>query len=210
MIAELFTNSFLGGLVREYTVKSVKTIASQYERQLTRFVREASEHTMDATDMARAHRALLRTMGPDAYVEGLKAGGVDESEMDVTDQVQIDAWLKEQLSSVNGFAKDAYAAGTNAVARKEVTDRVGFWVSALESLAGYGRMSAQENAMTTWKLGKTKEHCSDCYKLNGQRHRLKWFKSQGFIPREPGSKELACGGWRCDCRLVDDRGRKVI
>ena len=91
-----------------------------------------------------------------------------------------------------------------------VYNRMQMWVNAMSSLEGQAKMSVQANAMGTWKLGKTEEHCDTCRKLNGKRHRLRWFTDQGFIPREPGSETLECGGWNCDCGIFSDSGSQLI
>jgi hypothetical protein len=33
---------------------------------------------------------------------------------------------------------------------------------------------------------------------------------KGYIPQQPGSETLACGGWNCDCQIVDDDGERLL
>jgi hypothetical protein len=58
-------------------------------------------------------------------------------------------------------------------------------------------LSADKNGMYEWALGKA-EHCSDCLRLNGQRHRMRDWKRKGLLPQ---SDVLECGGFNCKCSL---------
>ena len=204
-LAALETMAHLLGV----SLKDVSDITDEYEKQLSRFAFQAYEGLMDKTDLARAHRALIRTLAPRAYKEGLKAGGVDETEMDEEDQAAIAEWVASQLDFVREFSKDAVAAKLNANARNAIQDRVGLWAQSMQTLGDLGRASAQGNAMGTWKYGDT-EHCDTCRALNGQRKRLKTWIRQGIIPQQPGSTALDCGGWNCQCTIRDDKGRQLL
>ena len=192
------------------SLKDVGDITHEYEKQLSRFAFQGYEGLMDATDLARAHRALIRTLAPKAYTEGMKAGGIeDATEMDDDDRAAIAEWVTGQLEFVRSFAKDAVAAKLNAEKRNAIQDRVGTWAQSMQTLGDLGRASAQGNAMGTWKYGDT-EHCDTCRALNGQRKRLKTWIRQGLIPQQPGSTSLDCGGWNCQCKIIDDRGRQLL
>ena len=81
------------------------------------------------------------------------------------------------------------------------------WASALDGFYNSIKMMGANNKMLTWVLGNTEKHCNDCKWLNGQRHRAKWYSSRGYTPRKPGSN-TDCGGYHCDCSLVDDDGQE--
>ena len=51
-----------------------------------------------------------------------------------------------------------------------------------------------------WQLGATEKHCSDCLRLNGQVHTASEWRAYGLYPQ---SKDLECGGWWCDCKLLE-------
>jgi hypothetical protein len=51
-----------------------------------------------------------------------------------------------------------------------------------------------------WRLGGTEDHCTDCSALNGKVLTASEWKSAGIAPQ---SRDLECGGWRCDCRLEE-------
>lgn len=185
--------------------KSRRDVAQEYKAQLYDFANRTMKSKMSATDMARAHRALIRTLAPQMYGEGLRTGGVDPDEMDEADQSQIDGWVAEQLPYVRDFA-DAIATDKD---ENDVATRIDYWVNALNTLGNLAMASAEKNAMGTWELGAT-DHCQTCKSLNGQRHRVSWFVQKGFIPREPGSSTLECSGFNCACRIVDGSGKRLL
>ena len=82
------------------------------------------------------------------------------------------------------------------------------WAYGLDGQYNYVRMAAMKGKLLTWSLGATTEHCTDCSKLNGQRHRASWYRRRGFIPRQPGA-EMECRGYRCDCSLSDNYGNEI-
>lgn len=81
------------------------------------------------------------------------------------------------------------------------------YTSALDGFYNTIKMMGAGNKMLTWVLGNTEKHCKDCSNLDGQRHRASWYNARGYTPRRPGSN-TACGGFRCDCRLVTDDGEE--
>lgn len=191
--------------------KSVNEVLREYDATLTRFCFDVLNGNTSAVDFRREHKALLRALAPEAYAEGLREGGVSQDEMDDEDRAAIAAWVSEQVAHVNDFAA-WLAAGeprNSEDKRRQLADRVALWVQALENLGGLGRASAQKNMMCEWRVGDA-EHCDTCLELNGQRHRLKWFTSKGYIPREVGSSTLDCGGYNCKCGLYSDSGARIL
>lgn len=197
------------------TVKSRRDVAQEYKAQLFDFTNKTMRGRMSITDMARAHRGLIRTLAPAMYDEALKANGIDPQEKDSADQAEIDGWIATQLPYVRDFA-DATASAKDESAKNDIANRIDIWVAALVALGQLAYASAQRNAMVTWRLGKTEQHCHDegntrgCLQLDGQRHRVAWFISKGLIPREPASDSLTCGGWACECGCYDDSGKRIL
>jgi hypothetical protein len=191
--------------------KSVNEVTRDYDATLTRFAFDVLNGNSDAVDFRRSHKALIRSLALDAYVEGLREGGVSADEMDDEDHAAVRAWIDEQAAHVNDFA--AWLAGgeprNSEAKRRELAERVALWVQALDNLGGLGRAAALANTMCTWRVGDT-EHCDTCRELDGARHRLKWFTSKGYIPREVGSDTLECGGYNCMCQLVNEKGERVL
>lgn len=193
----------------ERAAKTVAQTVTRFENTLTRFTFDTFHGKMDATDLRRAMKELIRALGPEAYDEGLREGGVDPEDADEDDLKRVREWVRAQVGFVDGYAQAAAEARTDEE-KKAVRARIADWVSALQALGDQGYMSAKENMSVTWRLGKTEKHCSTCASLDGKRRRLKWWLAQGYIPQESGSDTLECGGWECLCRLEDAGGRTVV
>lgn len=197
------------------TEKSVKGVVDDYRVTLTEFCVQAFGGRMDKVDFQRAHRALLRQSARDVYVEGYGEGlgeGDAEAEMDEEDNARIADFYTEQSGFVPTFAKDVVAARTaddRESAQQAIFDRCATWAQSLEALGGIARAAAQKNQMGEWEYGDT-DHCDTCAKLNSQRHRVKWFVERGYIPRQPGNENLDCKGFRCQCRVKNDKGDTIL
>lgn len=190
--------------------RTISQVVSTYRDQLTNFVHETLNGSMDAIDLRRAHREMIRRLGPSAYVEGLREGGIPQEEMDAQDKAAIQEWQDTQLAHVNQFAADAVAARGDDNKQAQILSRLDMWVNAMQTIGGMGLMSAQKNQAGTWRLGATEAHCKTCNALNGKRHRLSWYSSRGLIPREPGSKTLMCKGYNCLCGIFGDEGKRIL
>lgn len=190
---------------------TIGQVVNQYRDTLLRWSFDAMLGTMDRLDLARAMRALIRSIGRDVFLEGLREGGLRNpyEDMDDEEEARIEAWIADQLGYVTGFARAAAEvrdADDIGRARSDVLARVEVWAAALEALGREASALARKNLPGTWRLGRTEKHCDTCGMLNGKRRRLRWFIQNGYIPRQPGSKTLRCGGWRCDCGIWSDDG----
>lgn len=140
-------------------------------------------------------RAHLRRFGLEAFRDGLADGGIDDRALDTDDQATFNSWLTTQSSFVTAALNRIRDGGT-ANAR--------LWANrSLTPAYQAGLLSADRNGLYEWKLGNTEEHCTDCLRLNGQKHRLKDWHNR-IVPQ---SGELECGGFNCDCRLSRTTGR---
>ena len=203
----------VAALLRNY-VKAVTGAVREYEERLSTFVRRGLSGFYSQKEFATRHTVLINELALQAFYEGMKAGGVDEPQDEITDEESgmVDDWISEQVSHVAEFALAIQQAGKaedKQAAQDDIDSRMAYWVRAMETLQAMGQASAQKNMMVTWVYGET-EHCETCNSLNGKRRRWKWFTERGYIPQEPGSETLDCHGYNCQCKLVDDKGKKVM
>lgn len=196
--------------IRLDLLRTIGQVVITYRDQLTNFVYETLNGNMDDISMRRAHNALVRTLGPQAYYEGLREGGIPPAEADAEDQAAIRIWITEQLAHVNPFAADAVAARGDDAKRKRILARLDLWIESMRTIGNQGLMSAKKNKMGTWYLGGTEEHCRTCAALHRKRHRLSWFSSRGLVPRKPGNEALECRGYKCLCFISDDEGNRLV
>jgi hypothetical protein len=195
-------------------VKSIQGYADEFQLRLSESVAEFFNRQASAAEVGSVLKNLLRGYARDTYLEGMREGGVDEPESDITDEEEADisAWVSEQFGFVPGFVqavKDTRTAEDNESAQAGINNRVELWAGSLANLGSLGKARALANIMCTWVYGDT-EHCATCEKLNGRRKRMSWFLDNGYIPQENGSDTLECGGWRCQCKLVNDKGKQVM
>lgn len=194
----------------EYQQRTIAQVVRTYHDQLTNSVYNTLNGRMDAMGMGRAHRDMIFRLGPDAYMEGLREGGVPAEELDAEDRKAIREWINGQWAHVSGFASDTVAARDDDGKRKQILSRLDMWVESMRTIGNQGLMSAQKNKMGTWYLGGTSEHCRTCANLHRKRHRLSWYTSRRLIPRQPGSDTLECKGYLCQCFINDDEGNRLI
>lgn len=142
-------------------------------------------------------RALINRYGRAAYRDGMADSGVDPNEMDDNDEREILILIADNSAYVSNFNDTLYGQG--------ISDGAAFYKPAMwynKSIYPFytaGQRSARNNSMFEWVLGRTEEHCQDCLRLNGQRHRMKAWVKRGWLPKSDG---LSCHGFNCDCKLA--------
>lgn len=203
-------------MLERHAVKAVVGAVREYESRLSEFVRRGLSGFYSQKEFATRHTVLINELALQAFYDGMKAGGIEDPKDEITDEESemVDEWLSEQISHIAEFAlavSDASKAkGEDKQAAQDAIDnRLSFWVRSMETLQTMGEASAQKNMMVTWRYGET-EHCETCQSLNGKRRRWGWFTERGYIPQEPGSDTLECGGYNCQCQLVSDKGKVVM
>jgi hypothetical protein len=94
----------------EEEMKSRRDVRLEYRGELYTLADKAMRGKMSATDMAKAHRELVKDLGREMYLEALKVNGILEDEIDSADEEEIQGWVATQLPHVSQFARDAAAA----------------------------------------------------------------------------------------------------
>lgn len=106
---------------------------------------------------------------------------------------------------------------TKEEGREKLQNRLVLWGVTMAGVYAAGQLNAPAQLQTilapdgrevaaptelrlVWRLGNTEEHCTDCATLDGQAMTVSEWRAAGIRPQHP---DLACGGWRCDCRLEE-------
>lgn len=188
----------------EITLKTISQVVNSYRDELTNAVYDVFNGNSDPIDFRRAHKALLREDAPQAYLEGLREGGIDEPDEDdkaVMDE-KVNDWLGGQVQYVNDFAKAIGEARSDKTQRQAILDRVVLWVDSLRSLGELGRAYAMGNIKAEWHLGDRLNHTPECIAFSQLRpHRVSWWIERGRTP----PIHLGCG-----CALVDSKSGETI
>jgi hypothetical protein len=130
----------------------------------------------------------------------LIAGGV-EDEPTPDDVSTIASMVAEQSVYITNLGETLFSVGITdeQFAQKPAM----WWDKSIYPFFLAGVASADKDGLYEFVYGDT-EHCSDCLRLNGQKHRMSdWIESDMM----PKSANLECGGWLCKCELVRSTGR---
>ena len=141
-----------------------------------------------------------------AFYRGYDEAGAEETEPD------DDRWLtarqneqREFLAGVFEWIKEQRDAET--VTEDAIRARVEAWAQGLDATYGEGKLRGNKNIVLIWHYGDT-DHCETCQRLNGQRHKARWYLDRDYIPGKAGAAML-CGGYQCQCWLENKAGETV-
>jgi hypothetical protein len=143
-------------------------------------------------------RQQLQLHGEQAYLDGLRAGGVQEARLDNQAIKEIAVWRAAQTPFISKFIDDVYSE--KDFNQATIQQRANLWVNkSLNPLYYIALGNADKNALYMWVYDPRKEHCKDCLRLNGQIHKMKDYVKKGILPQSPA---LECKGYNCGCSLV--------
>ena len=196
------------------SAREYKSIRAEYRQA----VEDALFDYFTSDGAVTSHRNAMQRAMSDAFLSAYElaytdGGGELPVESDAMD------WLAARQDTEFGYIKELFVTLkdmraqyrakeiTTADVKAEIERRRDGYSATLDSIYVTGKMFAQQNKMVTWRYGET-EHCDTCASLNGKRHKAKWFISRDYIPRKPGAN-LDCGGYRCQCSLIDDKGKEI-
>lgn len=185
------------------SLKAYTDTRDEYTRNVELIMTDAAKGTVNKSTFGVRMRSALNTYGRAAYLDGLAAGGVEMDYADLpTDEKETIAGL---LASNSIYVSDAANKifGADGVFIGTPNMRASMWSNkSLQEFYDAGVFSSDANGLYQWKYGDT-EHCADCRRLNGQKHRFKDWKARIM----PKSSALECGGYNCKCELVKTTGR---
>jgi len=154
--------------------------------------------TFDYVDFIEQMKIAIRRQIPLAYYEGAAECGIARDEITFEEKMLIQSAVLEQDMFIGGFA-DYIFDHTKALGGKRdpIYNRVEVWVARYNEVRERAKSKACADQKAIWVYGDTVDHCRDCSNVVGRVYRISIWDKYGWIP---GSKDLACGGWRCDCR----------
>lgn len=172
---------------------------------------------LESTRPITAYRNEFRRAANEAMILAANAGWVDGGASGPIPD-ELSNWVVGRIDQEVDFIigvfdglRDLRKEGTGEDQQSFVSARVEGYTGTIEGVYNYAMMYAQKMRPGMWQLGRTERHCSTCATLHGQVHPLQWFLDNNYIPRQPGNPNLECGGWHCDCRIVDpNTGEQII
>lgn len=182
--------------------KEYEATKSAFESDLAAIFADANAGSISKTSFKARMRSTINTYGKAAYLDGLEAGGVEVDSLDGEDSDTFAGLLASQSMYVSNVADEIYATETGLKGTPDF--KAGMWGNkTLTPFYQAGLMSADMNGLYKWVYGDT-EHCDDCRRLNGQKHRLKDWKKKGWMPQ---ASQLKCKGYNCKCGLEKTTGK---
>ena len=150
--------------------------------------------TMSALDAAVKRHLLL------AFYAGAMECDLAPDEMTPEETSWINTRITTEMIRVPAFATAIVKGrkdGPNPVKLDSLFSRAEMWVLQWQRVFEQGQQFACGNYKAKWVYGDTINHCPDCSRAEGRVYRIETWNKYGWIP---GSRALACGGWRCDCK----------
>lgn len=128
------------------------------------------------------------------------------------------SFITERLAAQRDFARAAFErlqeqVKTAQADGRDITELAqdfgDRWAGGAWGEYNTAKMETQRGRRTTrfqWVLGATEDHCGTCSMLAAdEAHTADWFLNRGYVPGQNGAN-LDCGGYRCDCTLIEASG----
>jgi hypothetical protein len=175
-----------------------------YNRVLDNLVKKLYNGTMDETEYVMTFSDLVSGQMRRAWNEGMRAVGLDPAK-DMTDamQSQLDDIIRSEREYILGFADAIESARANGDPIQPLLDRADLWTDQYNTTEGMAEIfCAADDSNFAWHYGGTSEHCEDCAAMVavGVQSAVFWREQQanGIYP---GSPDLECHGFNCQCLL---------
>lgn len=145
-----------------------------------------------------------------AWLDGAKECGIAADELSQTERAELGRFILLQRFHIGGLADDIVAARDASIEKhgklvpptepkRSVTrGRIGMWVNRWAEAKALATSFACADQKAQWFLGATEKHCRTCAGFDRRVYRWSTWRENGALPQ---TRNLACGGWRCDCRL---------
>ena len=145
----------------------------------------------------------LRVQLNQAFTAGMASVGLSASDVTYSERQAIEMFIAKQLPFVRAMGTEiiqnrlsSLMGGSGSL--ESITARADIWNNLYREAYNLGVVLGAKDQKLTWRLGPT-EHCRSCLHYSGKVYRASLWMKYGAMPQ---SRELACGGYRCQCRLV--------
>lgn len=136
----------------------------------------------------------------DAWVAGAKQCGIQADELTDEEQAALSEEIYVNISAIDGLAEfitdNSKESGSTF---GTITSRLSMWVNSYDRVSEIAKSYACSDQKMVWVLGVTEQHCKDCLRFGGRIYRMSMWNKIGVLPK---SMQLACHGYRCQCKLV--------
>lgn len=184
------------------SVKAIQATRIDFEDALDDLLKSIIAGQITKSRARVAWMNLIDVHGNKAARDGFADGGVD-AEPDADEQAEIDTMIREQRQYVNALLSTLYS-DEDSITPAAAEQKPSMWFNkSIYPIYTLALGLADKNGMYEWVYGPT-EHCDDCQRLNGQRHRMKDWTRRRLLPK---ADTLECKGFNCKCNLVRSSGK---
>jgi len=178
-------------------IGAIKTVG-YYTRVLVRDIRRLYNGEINTNLFVDNLAGYVERQLRRAWNEGMRANGLDPAK-DMTaawEQIYQNAVVSE-FAYIDNLAEAILEAKRNGTSIDPLIARAELWANRYTDLVNQALAETGKGNLFKWEFGATEEHCDDCLNRAGQvKTGQEW--QDDILPQ---SHDLACGGWRCDCRL---------
>lgn len=174
---------------------------ADYESQLKMLIRSLWKDRIDLFGYVDSHVSMVSRFFGQAWRQGSKDCGVNFPRDSSVEELQtFDREVNEEIGRVLPFAQEIVAAKAEPEAKVDrFIVRATMWANQWERMRNLAASMACKDRPMKWVWNPTREHCQDCATMNGRVYRNSIWRKYGILPQ---SRDLACHGYHCGCRLI--------
>jgi hypothetical protein len=182
-----------------------------YLRELTRMVNNLYNGNTTGAEFTQILTSLVRGQLRKAFEQSLTDNGLTAKDMTDTMRSRLDEMTANELSRVEGFAREIVDASIDERPVDQFIARAAIWANRYNDALneGYRLIEVEKGGKLEWSLGATEEHCVSCSALDGIVAFASEWETSGIRPQSPPNASIECGGWRCDCTLTPTKKRRT-
>lgn len=189
----------LARLDTAFTLKDFTETRQAFEDEFLLAIADRKDGTITSSQLSAALNAVIDSLGPQSYIDGLEDGGVSNADLDDDDRESIGMLVSE----AKGYIRD-FVAKFETYSDIQLDGKPREWAAGtLQKFYQRGVAAADANGTYVWRRGPTEQGCEDCMRLDGTRARMKTWLKNGLLPQ---SQKLSCYGLNCLCALENVRG----
>lgn len=176
---------------------------SMYRKSMRDATRGLWSGALSLFDFTETMSAAIRRQFPLAWNEGAAKFGITDTDRTEEEQTRLTLEINTEISYISGFG-NAIIEGSkaNGGPLQPLLDRAELWVNSYERIVNLAGMMAAADQKGEWFYGDTEDHCASCSGYAGRVYRNStWQKFLEPYDLMPKGRGLACGGWKCDCRI---------
>src|SRR5512133_1859375 len=175
----------------------IKTEGS-YRRQVWNIIRDLYNGEIDEYQFVDDFNVFIDNQFGRAWREGARDMGVNPNQFTDEDYNELARRIEEEQGHMLQLADDLLSARASQSGLEPFRGRADMYANRYNDILNAAHVWFGGKRMLEWQYGDT-DHCNDCSRLNGIVASADDWKESGW---QPQSRDLECGGYHCQCRLV--------